>query len=88
MTEPVDIKGLIQAAIPDAQVYVQGEACNARVVVISAAFEGQSLLAQQRLVNEAVAEKIADGTIHALSIKSYTPSQWEAVPNKQEVTGA
>ena len=86
MTETVDIKGLIQAGIGDAEVYVHGEACNARVVVISPAFEGKSLLQQQRMVNETVAERISDGTIHALSIKSYTPEQWAAVPNKEELT--
>ncbi len=83
MQQPVDIKGLIEAALPDSQVFVKGDGCNASVVVVSEAFEGQSLLACQRMVYAAVNEYIACGAIHALSIKSYTPAQWESLPDKE-----
>lgn len=80
-----DIKGLIEAALPGAEVYVQGEGCNASVVVISPAFEGKTLVAQQRMVYGAVGDLIATGTLHALSIKSYTPAQWQALPGKESL---
>lgn len=77
----VDIKALIEQGIPNAKVIVEGDGCNASVIVISDAFEGQSMLKQQKMVYATLGDNITNGTIHALSIKSYTPSQWEAAGN-------
>ena len=41
-----------------------------QVTVASARFQGLSLLEQHRLVNEALATPLADGTIHELRIKT------------------
>ena len=77
-----EIKSLIEAQLPGSIVKVAGEGCNARVLVVSAAFAGQSKLAQQRMVYKCLGDKIASGEIHALSIKSFTPEQWEQVADK------
>ncbi|CAM9560364.1 unnamed protein product, partial [Discosporangium mesarthrocarpum] len=52
-----------------------------KVVVVSEEFEGKSLLARHRLVNELFSEEMK-GAVHALSIQSKTPSQWEAEGHK------
>ena len=44
------------------------------VEVVSAAFEGQSRVARQRLVNAALAELLRD-RVHALAIKAVAPSE-------------
>ena len=41
-----------------------------QVTVVSPQFDGLSLLDQHRLVNEALASPLADGTIHELRIKT------------------
>lgn len=41
-----------------------------QVTVVSTVFDGRSLLDQHRLVNEALAEPLADGTIHELRIRT------------------
>jgi stress-induced morphogen len=41
-----------------------------QVTVTSPSFDGLSLLEQHRLVNEALAEPLRDGTIHELRIKT------------------
>jgi stress-induced morphogen len=41
-----------------------------QVTVTSPRFNGLSLLEQHRLVNEALADPLADGTIHELRIKT------------------
>ncbi len=46
-----------------------------RVVVVSTAFEGKTLIARHRLINEAAAAEFAAG-LHALAIEAYTPAQW------------
>ena len=45
------------------------------IFVVSKKFEGQTLLARQRLVNEILAEEMKE--IHALTQKCVTPEQWE-----------
>ena len=43
-----------------------------RVEIIAAAFDGKSLIARHRLINEALAEELAD-RVHALSISATAP---------------
>ncbi|HFE38177.1 MAG TPA: BolA family transcriptional regulator [Gammaproteobacteria bacterium] len=73
-----EIQALIEAGIPGANVTVSGEGCSASVVVVSEAFDGLSLLKQQKLVYASLGDNITNGAIHALTIKSYTPDQWKA----------
>jgi acid stress-induced BolA-like protein IbaG/YrbA len=80
MTE-INIQALIEAGIPGATVKVDGEGCSASVIVVSEAFEGLSLLKQQKMVYATLGDNITNGNIHALTIKSYTPEQWDAVSN-------
>lgn len=77
----VDIKSLIEAGIPGAEAIMGGDGCNASVIVVSESFGGQSKLKQQKMVYATLGDLITNGTIHALSIKSYTPAQWAKVSN-------
>ena len=44
------------------------------ITVVSAAFEGKSRVARQRLVYEIVAEELKE-RVHALGLKTLTPSE-------------
>lgn len=55
-----------------------------KVIVVSAQFEGRSLIAQQRLVNELLADELR-GQIHALALKTMTPSQWEKAGHQAQL---
>lgn len=46
-----------------------------RVVIVSAAFEGLTLLEQHRLVNDTVTDLFGE-QIHALALKTIPSSQW------------
>ncbi len=74
----INIKALIEKGLPGAQVTVNGDGCSASVIVVSDEFEGKSMLQQQKMVYATLGDNITNGTIHALSIKSYTVAQWEA----------
>jgi stress-induced morphogen len=71
-TEP--LRALLADAFPDAsELSVEdrtGAGDHFQVTVASSRFEGLSLLDQHRLVNEALAAPLADGTIHELRIKT------------------
>ena len=75
---PEDVKALIEEGLPGSTVQIQGEGCNLEATVVSSAFEGLSMVKQHQMVYALVNQYIADGSIHALAIKSYTPAQWEA----------
>jgi stress-induced morphogen len=71
-TEP--LQALLEGAFPDAtELHVQdrtGGGDHFQVTVASPRFKGLSLLDQHRLVNEALAEPLRDGTIHELRIRT------------------
>lgn len=48
-----------------------------RVLIVSAAFEGQSPVARQRAVNAALKDELA-GPVHALAMKTLSPAEVEA----------
>lgn len=71
------VKTLLQAHLPDCEFQVQGEGNHYDITVIGALFEGLRPVKKQQLVYAALGDHIADGTIHAVNIRTYTPSQWQ-----------
>ena len=67
----------IQGAIPGAEVRGEdlagGDPWSA--VVVSTAFEGKTLVEQHQMVYKPLRDKMADQSIHALQLKTMTPSQ-------------
>ena len=45
-------------------------------IVVADSFAGKTMMQQHRIVYEALAEQMQT-TIHALSLKTYTPEQWQ-----------
>jgi stress-induced morphogen len=65
------LRSLLAQAFPDGTVDVidrTGGGDHFHVSVTSRAFDGLSLVEQHRLVNRALADPLADGTIHELRI--------------------
>lgn len=52
-----------------------GSETHFKVVIVSARFEGERLLARHRRVNQALAEELAGG-VHALALHTYTAEDW------------
>ncbi|HHO70599.1 MAG TPA: BolA family transcriptional regulator, partial [Halothiobacillus sp.] len=53
----------------------KGSESHFRCVIVSASFEGQSLLTRHRAVYDALSESMVRG-VHALAIHAYTPNEW------------
>ena len=68
------LEQLLRSAFPEAEdvsvVDRTGTGDHFQVTVASGRFEGLSLVEQHRLVYQALAEPMADGTIHELRIKT------------------
>lgn len=73
MVDLVELKSMIEAALPGAEVSVEDEdggGQHLRAMVRAPQFAGLSRIDQHRLVKAAVRERFEDGTIHALSVKT------------------
>ena len=76
---PEELLAQIRQTIPDAELLTKdltGTQDHWQLTVISRLFEGKRLLQQHRMVKEALAARFEDGTIHALTLKTYTPARW------------
>ncbi|MBS9402068.1 BolA family transcriptional regulator [Halomonas sp. TRM85114] len=80
--QPNDVKTLLESRIDGCEFHIQGEGCNFQVVAISELFEGLSAVKRQQLIYGALTDEIASGALHAISIKAYTPAQWQATANQ------
>ena len=75
MADLAELKGMIEAALPGAEVEVidEGGGDHLRAIVTAEQFEGLTRIDQHRLVRAAVKERFDDGSIHALSIQTSVP---------------
>lgn len=69
---------LIRGQIEGAKVFIEGEGCDLMVTVISDQFAGQTLVKKQQMVLASLNEPLANGRLHAISVKAFTVEEWEA----------
>jgi acid stress-induced BolA-like protein IbaG/YrbA len=77
MVTPDNVKEYIQQKLECDHIEVEGDGRHFDAVIVSKEFEGKGMLQQQRLVFQKLGDKME--VIHALSLKTFTPAQW----NKQ-----
>lgn len=73
-----DIKQRIEDGIDGAEAMVRLDGNKCLVAVTAAAFEGQRSVKKQQMVYACLNELIASGDLHAVSMLTYTPSEWES----------
>ncbi len=76
---PEVLKKVIEEAFADGHVDVTGDGRHFSAVVVSSAFNGKNMIAQHRLVYAALGDRFDTEAVHALSLKTYTPEQWQAL---------
>ncbi|GHE22511.1 BolA family protein [Halomonas urumqiensis] len=88
--QPSEVKSLLEARIDNCEFHIQGEGCNFQVVAVGEVFDGLSPVKRQQLIYSALSDEIASGALHAVSIKTFTPAQWQAAdsPNASQGQGA
>ncbi len=74
------VKALLEAHLDDCQFEVRGEGDRYDILAIGQVFEGLRPVRKQQLVYAALSDQIADGSIHAVNIRTFTPEQWQAHP--------
>jgi acid stress-induced BolA-like protein IbaG/YrbA len=74
---PQEIKSLIEQGIAGATALVEGEGNKFQATVISENFAGLSLVKKQQLVYATINPQITSGVIHAITMQTFTPAEWE-----------
>lgn len=70
------VKQLIEAQLPNTEVVVEGEGCNFQLLVISDELASLSPVKRQQQIYALLNEQIADGSIHAVTMKFFTREAW------------
>lgn len=78
-----EVETLITQTYADANIHIEGEGCNLTITVISERFVGQTLIKQHQGVMATLSEPLASGRLHAVTLKTFTPEQWQ---DQQAVT--
>jgi acid stress-induced BolA-like protein IbaG/YrbA len=75
--EPIQVETILKENLSLEQVHVKANGSHFEVIVVGDCFDGLSRVKKQQLVYAPLKPAIADGTIHAVSIRAFTPVEWE-----------
>ena len=73
-----EVKSLLEAKLPNTRVEVEGEGCNFQLNLIGDELAGLSPVKRQQQVYAHLNPWIADGSIHAVSMKFFSRADWAA----------
>ena len=75
---PEDVKALLENAIPNCQFEVASEGSHFNITAIGEIFDGKRAVQRQQLIYAALNSAISSGAMHAVNMKIFTPSEWQA----------
>jgi len=73
-----DIQTLLAENFEGCEVQVNGEGNHFDILVVGDIFEGLSRVRKQQLVYKVLNPLIADGSVHAVNIRTFTGEEWQA----------
>ena len=76
MVTPADIQGYIAQGLPCEHLSVDGDGAHFEAIIVSPEFAGKMRIAQHQLVYKVLGDKM-DAQIHALSMRTMSPEEWE-----------
>ncbi len=74
--QALEVKNLLEAMLPGTQVEVEGEGCSFQLNLISDELAGLSPVKRQQQVYAHLNAWIADGSIHAVTMKFFSRAAW------------
>jgi acid stress-induced BolA-like protein IbaG/YrbA len=57
---------------------VTGDGMHFQIQIVSQDFDGKNKLSRQRLVYQFLKSMLADGSLHAVELQTFTPLEWES----------
>ncbi len=78
-----ELQAIIAAGLPCQHLTVQGDGRHWSALIVSAEFEGKRLIARHQRVYATLGERIQKDEVHALSMKTLTPTEWASQGSAQ-----
>jgi acid stress-induced BolA-like protein IbaG/YrbA len=78
MLDPKQIESWIAAGLSCEFVAVQGDGQHFEAVIVSSEFSGLNRVKRQQRINAILKPRFDTGELHALSMKTLTPEEWNA----------
>ncbi len=75
-----ELQALIAAKLPCEHLQVDGDGRHWYATLVSTEFEGKRLIQRHQRVYATLGQKMQTDEVHALSMKTYTPAEWQALP--------
>ena len=71
-----ELRQLISAGLPCDHITLEGDGRHWFATIVSPAFEGRRAVARHQQVYATLGARMATDEVHALSMKTYTPTEW------------
>ncbi|MBU3647826.1 MAG: BolA family transcriptional regulator [Limnohabitans sp.] len=75
-----ELQAIIAAGLTCEHLHVEGDGRHWYATLVSAEFEGKRLIQRHQRVYATLGDKIKTDEVHALSMKTYTPAEWQVAP--------
>jgi acid stress-induced BolA-like protein IbaG/YrbA len=76
-----ELQNIIAAGLACAHLEVEGDGRHWEAVIVSAEFEGKRLIQRHQRVYATLGARMHTDEVHALSMKTFTPSEWANQPH-------
>lgn len=74
------IKNMIAAGLPCEHIELEGDGRHWYATIVSAEFSGKRAIQRHQQVYATLGAKMQNDEVHALSMKTFTPAEWAALP--------
>ncbi len=71
------IEQILRDALALDEVHASSDGSHYKVIAVGECFDGMSRVKQQQAIYAPLMSYIASGELHALTIKTFTPTQWK-----------
>jgi len=82
---PAEVQQYIASGLACTELQVEGDGRHFFATIVSAEFEGLNRVRRHQRVYQALGERMRE-QIHALSMKTLTPTEWAATARPQDAT--
>ncbi len=79
-----DLEDLISNGMQCTSISIEGDGRHWFATIVSAEFEGMRAIKRHQLVYKTLGQKMHTDEVHALSMKTFTPTEWESESAKSE----
>ena len=76
-----ELESIIRAGVACDHLEVVGDGRHWSAVIVSPEFEGRRAIQRHQRVYAALGARMHTDEVHALSMKTYTPAEWAALPD-------